>query len=523
MSHRKFWDQFWEHRCVTLVDTEPEEEEDAATEPPAGAGEMTEEDYNEYSAMLDGVAEAAEAALRDIRERKQRLRQRLWLVQERIRRHKDRRSTTRGKRTPTMDKRTHARDRRTPTRDVDRVSSGSVEPDHIRVMYFKEEEAKQDKKGQDRRSREASWDRIRGTSDDRHREGSSGNRPYREGSRRTTPYGSRDSRQGGNHSHHHIVHCTGADGDSSEEEEEDNDYDVEETVSFEDMLEQAKAQSDRYSDVEAEDSEDDNFEPYVIHPYYAEYEARHIAVTTTEIGQPQEGKVCAEADGDDETADRADSVKSPGGNGPNYASSPRGGSGMSVASQAGEVRAVTSNDHTESVYEGEDQEVLEDLDREEEEEALQDEVKDEVDTREAVAGGSTDAETGVDSQLVRINNEDGTVAQPVHGKAPKGDGDPGAGSGPAVRWSWNGIPLERITSIAKPLKIFTVSHRPKIASGNARWSHTNDRPLLFLEQSLVPNPAHSGLGGGEADGEAIPPEGEEVLQVEMEDEDDQTY
>ena len=66
MSHRKFWDQFWEHRCVTLVDTEPEE--DTATEPPAGAGEMTEEDYKEYSAMLDYVTEAA---LRDGRERKQ--------------------------------------------------------------------------------------------------------------------------------------------------------------------------------------------------------------------------------------------------------------------------------------------------------------------------------------------------------------------------------------------------------------------------------------------------------------------
>jgi hypothetical protein len=214
------------------------------------------------------------------------------------------------------------------------------------------------------------------------------------------------------------------DGDSSEEEEEDDDDDVEETVSFKDMLEQARAQSDIYS--AEEDSEDDNFEPYVIHPYYAEYEARHIAVATAEIGQPQEGEVCA----------------------------------------------FTSNDRTESNYEGEDQEVLD----EEEEEALQDEVKDEDDTCEAVAGGSTDAETGVDSQLLRINNEVGTVAQPIHGKTPKGGGNPGTGSGPAVKWSWNGIPFERITSIAKPLKIFTVSHRPKTASGNAKWSHTNDRP-----------------------------------------------
>ena len=136
--------------------------------------------------------------------------------------------------------------------------------------------------------------------------------------------------------------------------------------------------------------------------------------------------------------------------------------------QEGEVCAFTSNDGTERDYEGEDQEVLDDLDRKEEEEALQDEVKDEVDTCEAVAGGSTDAETGVDSQLLWINNKDGTAAQPIHGKAPKGDDDPGAGSGPAVKWSWNGIPFERITSIAKPLKIFTVSHRPKIASGNAK-------------------------------------------------------
>ena len=141
MSHRKFWHQFWENRCVTLVDTEPEEDTAAATtEPPVGAVQMTEEDYNEYSAMLDSVTEAA---LRDGRERKQRLRQRLWLVQERIRRHtdRDRRSTTRDKRTLTRDRRTVSRDRGTSTRDVDRVSSGSVESDHIHVVYFKDEEA----------------------------------------------------------------------------------------------------------------------------------------------------------------------------------------------------------------------------------------------------------------------------------------------------------------------------------------------------------------------------------------------
>ena len=89
------------------------------------------------------------------------------------------------------------------------------------------------------------------------------------------------------------VQCTGAGGDSYEEEEEDEDDDVEETVSFEDMLEQARAQSDIYS--AEEDSEDDDFEPYVIHykDYCTEYEARHISVATAEIGQPQEGEVCA--------------------------------------------------------------------------------------------------------------------------------------------------------------------------------------------------------------------------------------
>ena len=78
MHHRNFWDEFWKNRCVTLDDMEPEmEAAAAATEPPVEAVQETEEDYDEYSAMLDNVIEASEAALRDGRERKQRLCQRL--------------------------------------------------------------------------------------------------------------------------------------------------------------------------------------------------------------------------------------------------------------------------------------------------------------------------------------------------------------------------------------------------------------------------------------------------------------
>ena len=53
-----------------------------------------------------------------------------------------------------------------------------------------------------------------------------------------------------------------------------------ETVSFEEMLEQARSQSDRYSDVE--DSEDEDFEPYVIHykDYQVGYEVSHTSVAT---------------------------------------------------------------------------------------------------------------------------------------------------------------------------------------------------------------------------------------------------
>ena len=62
------------------------------------------------------------------------------------------------------------------------------------------------------------------------------------------------------HSHHHMVHCNGASGDSSEDEEEDQGEWIEERVSFQDMLEQARAQSDIYS--AEEDSDDEDFEPY---------------------------------------------------------------------------------------------------------------------------------------------------------------------------------------------------------------------------------------------------------------------
>ena len=60
-----------------------------------------------------------------------------------------------------------------------------------------------------------------------------------------------------------MIHYSGVGEDSSEDEEEDQEEWIEETVSFQDMLAQANAQSDRYSDVEF--SEDEDFEPYVIH------------------------------------------------------------------------------------------------------------------------------------------------------------------------------------------------------------------------------------------------------------------
>ena len=229
-----------------------------------------------------------------------------------------------------MDKRTTSMDKRTSTRDVDRVSSGSVESDHIRIVYFKDKEA--------------------------------------------TPSNA--------HRFLHYVHYNGKEED--EDYEEDDDPEGERFVSFEDMLEQAKAQSDRYSDVE--DSEDEDFEPYVIHcEDYVEYmdnvplpvalNAPELCALTVRdcptlqascIGQPRDdtGPSCA-------SSQRADT--DPSNSGP--------GAGISVA------------------------------------------------------GKTRDAEAGMDSQLLRINNEDGTVAHPIHGKAPKGEGNPGAERGAAVKWS----------------------------------------------------------------------------------------
>ena len=140
--------------------------------------------------------------------------------------------------------------------------------------------------GSGRRSREASWDRNRAASGDRNRGSSSGSRPSREMNRRATPYGSRDSSQGRNHSLHHLVHYTGVDVDSSDEEEDEVDEDIEESVSFEDMLEQARNQSDTYS--AEEDSDEDISEPYVIHPYYTKYVTKHVSVATAETGQPKQ-------------------------------------------------------------------------------------------------------------------------------------------------------------------------------------------------------------------------------------------
>ena len=73
---------------------------------------------------------------------------------------------------------------------------------------------------------------------------------------------------------------------------------------------------------------------------------------------------------------------------------------------------------------------------------------------------------------------------------------------------WNGRPFERHTTIARPVRIFTVSHSPKVGGGNTKWAHANDRPLLILEQDLGLKPAQA-QGKGEADGvapfeEAIP-------------------
>ena len=172
------------------------------------------------------------------------------------------------------------------------------------------------------------------------------NRPSRDRTRRATPYGatpygSRDSSQGGNHIHHHLVHCSGAGQDSSDEEEEDEDERVEETVSFEEMLEQARSQSDRYSDIE--DSDDKDFEPYVIHyeDYYVGYEASHTAVATAELDHSQEGKVCAFTNSDC-TARQKPCVGSGGG-------CCNSGCGMSMARSTSDMAACDAANATAAV------------------------------------------------------------------------------------------------------------------------------------------------------------------------------
>ena len=65
---------------------------------------------------------------------------------------------------------------------------------------------------------------------------------------------SRGSSDRHRHQHNHMVHFSSSSGDSSDDEDD------QESVSFEDMLEQARAQSDIYS--AEEDSGDEDFEPY---------------------------------------------------------------------------------------------------------------------------------------------------------------------------------------------------------------------------------------------------------------------
>ena len=80
-------------------------------------------------------------------------------------------------------------------------------------------------------------------------------------------------------------------GDSSEDEEEDQGEMFEERVSFQDMLKQARAQSDIYS---AEDnSEDEDFEPYTFQ-YKDKYEAiSPTSVATAATEAIPDAEVCA--------------------------------------------------------------------------------------------------------------------------------------------------------------------------------------------------------------------------------------
>ena len=134
-----------------------------------------------------------------------------------------------------------------------------------------------------------------GASGDRDRGGSAGSSSSRDGNRRATPFGSRDSSKGSSyrHSHHHMVHFN---GESSEDKEEDQGEMFEERVSFQDMLKQARAQSDIYS--AEEDSEDEDFEPYTFQ-YKDKYETiSPTSVATAATKAIPDAEVCAFATDD---------------------------------------------------------------------------------------------------------------------------------------------------------------------------------------------------------------------------------
>ena len=76
MPNQNFWDAFWIKRCVTI--DEPGVKVAADTDSPV-EGAVAEGNYDEYSAMINSVIQASEAALEDVRERKQ-CHQRLRLV-----------------------------------------------------------------------------------------------------------------------------------------------------------------------------------------------------------------------------------------------------------------------------------------------------------------------------------------------------------------------------------------------------------------------------------------------------------
>ena len=133
-----------------------------------------------------------------------------------------------------------------------------------------------------------------------------------------------------------------------------------------------------------------------------------------------------------------------------------------------------------------------------------------VDNEDGDVAKDADSEVlGVDSQLHSDNNEDSAVAEDADSQVPGGEGNPGTEREAAVKWLWNGRPFERYTTSDKTVKIFTVSHSPKVGHVNTKWAHANDRPLLILERSLVLTAAQSAQGGSEADDfapfeEAIP-------------------